>query len=104
MTGKGFQTFMKVGFPMLAFTIGGFAMLNVFMQTSIEVKDKNITSTSLRIHQLEGEAFSLKLQINSHFSPNSEENKNLLGRLDIDNYSLSRIPRPDEAKDVERKP
>ena len=43
-------------------------------------QDKNIKSTSERKFNLE------------------EENKKLMQQLDIENFSLSRIPRPDDSK------
>eukprot|EP01036_Dinobryon_divergens_P025643 gene25643-34215_t len=75
---KGLRTFLTAGTPLLLFLIGGSLFLSQFMDTHMELKDKHTKSTSERKFNLE------------------EENKKLLKQLDIENFSLSRIPRPDD--------
>jgi hypothetical protein len=69
----------KAGIPMVAFMLGGSLVLSEFMQTHMELKDKKVSSKSQRKFDLE------------------EERKSMLGKLDLErDYTLSRIPRPDE--------
>jgi len=71
------------GLPLLLLIVGGSYFLSVFMSTHMEMKDKQNKSTSVRKFDLE------------------KEHKELLSKLDIENFSLSRIPRPvDESDDV----
>ena len=69
-----------VGIPLMAFIAGGSYFLSIFMTTHMEVKDKqgNTSAGSQRTFDLE------------------EERRHILKKLDIDSFSLSRIPRPDE--------
>ena len=65
-------------------------MLATFMQTHMEMKDRKEQSTTVRKFDIE------------------EEHRKLMKQLDIDNFSLSRIPRPEEeaakkAKNIEIK-
>ena len=53
-------------------------MLSTFMQTHMEMKDRKEKSTTKRTFDIE------------------EEHRKMMKQLDIDNYSLSRIPRPEE--------
>ena len=76
--GKGKGALVKAGLPLIAFMIGGSYFLSIFVGTHVEVRDKNNQSKSIRKFDLE------------------EEHKTLMKKLEIDNYSLSRIPRPDE--------
>jgi len=66
------------GVPLVLFMLGGSYFLSVFLGTQVEVKDKNNQSKSIRKFDLE------------------EEHKQLMKKLDIDGYSLSRIPRPED--------
>jgi len=72
------EKFVKVGIPLIIFVVGGSYFLSVFMSTHMEIKDRNNNSKSERNFNLE------------------EEHKLLMKKLDIDNFSLSRIPRPDD--------
>lgn len=74
---RGAGALAKAGVPMIAFMVGGSFLLAHFMQTHMEIKDKRQTSVSKRKFDLE------------------EEHKSLMKKLDIDNFSLSRIPRPE---------
>lgn len=75
---KAPNVLLRVGLPMMVFMVGGSWFLSTFMQTHMEIKDKHNKPTHIRQFNLE------------------EENRKLLKRLDIDSFSLSRIPRPDE--------
>ena len=75
--------------------------LATFMQTHVEIKDRQSNSVSQRKFDLEGDEclFSLPypwLQLKAKICENIEERKKMLKKLDIDNYKLSRIPRPGE--------
>jgi len=72
------KALVQAGLPLIAFMIGGSYFLSIFVGTHVEVRDKNNQSKSTRKFDLE------------------EEHKTLMKKLEIDNYSLSRIPRPDE--------
>lgn len=76
---------LRVGIPMMVFMVGGSWFLSTFMQTHMEIKDKQNKPTHIRQFNLE------------------EENRKLLKKLDIDNFSLSRIPRPDEEETTSSK-
>lgn len=69
--------FFKAGIPLLSFLLGGSYILSQFMQTHLEIKDKHSQSKSKRKFDLE------------------EEHRMLMKKLDIENFSLSRIPRPE---------
>ncbi len=75
-----------VGAPLVIFIVAGTYVLSTFMQTHMEVKDRNNKGTSERTFNLE------------------EEHRKLMQKLDLENFSLSRIPRPEElaAKDKEK--
>jgi wyosine [tRNA(Phe)-imidazoG37] synthetase (radical SAM superfamily) len=77
---RGRQLMAKAGLPMIIFLVGGTYVLSTFMQTHFEVKDKKLNSTSTRKFDL------------------AEEHRKIMGQLDIDDFSLSRIPRPGEEK------
>jgi hypothetical protein len=71
-----------VGVPLLLFMIGGTYFLSVFTNARIEIKDqqqgKGKNSQTIRNFDLE------------------EEHKNLMSKLNLDDFSLSRIPRPED--------
>ncbi len=74
------STVVRAGVPMLLFMIGGCYMLSEFMQTKMEMKDKLVSSQSQRKFDLD------------------EEHKAMLKKLDIErDFTLSRIPRPDDS-------
>lgn len=75
---KGLPILIKAGVPFVSFMIGGAYMLSTFMQTHMEMKDRKEKSTTKRTFDIE------------------EEHRKMMKQLDIDNYSLSRIPRPEE--------
>jgi len=70
--------FLKTGLPFVVLVVGGSLFLSNFTQTGVDLRDQRNKSSSEHHFNLE------------------EENKKLLKKLDIDNFSLSRIPRPDE--------
>ena len=74
------STGVRVGVPMLAFMIGGCYVLSEFMQTHMEMKDKKMKSQTQRKFDLD------------------EEHRTMLAKLNLEKgYTLSRIPRPDDA-------
>lgn len=75
---SGYNQVLYSGVPLLLFMIGGTYFLSVFLQTHNEIKDKQANSVSVR-----------KFDI-------AKEHEQLMKKLDIDNFTLSRIPRPDE--------
>lgn len=75
---KGPNHLLKAGLPMILLVVGGSLFLTNFTQTRVELKDRVIKSSSEKQFDLE------------------EENRKLLKKLDIDNFTLSRIPRPGE--------
>ena len=83
---KGSKLLYTAGIPLFCFVVGGSYVLSQFLQTNLEIKDKRQNTTiSTRKFNLE------------------EEHKNLMKNLDIDNFSLSRIPRPEENTKPESK-
>ena len=72
----------KTGLPLILFVCGGSYALSNFTQTHVEMKDKLIQSSSTRKFDLE------------------EEHKRLMQKLDIENYTLSRVPRPEDLDDT----
>jgi DNA-directed RNA polymerase subunit H (RpoH/RPB5) len=77
---KGQNLFLTAGAPLVVFILGSSYGLSIFTQTQYEVRDKQTNSVSTRKFDLE------------------EEHKKLMSKLDIDNFTLSRIPRPDEVR------
>lgn len=69
---------MTAGAPMILFIVGGSVGLSNFMQTHYDLKDKASNTQTTRKFDLE------------------EEHASMMKSLDIENFSLSRIPRPDE--------
>ncbi len=69
---------------MILLVVGGSLFLTNFTQTRVEMKDRIIKSTSEKQFDLE------------------EENRKLLKKLDIDNFTLSRIPRPGEEQENQK--
>jgi Cytochrome c oxidase assembly protein COX16 len=73
------STFAKAGVPLVAMVLGCTYFLTQFLQTHMEIKDKRSgKSSSQRKFDLD------------------EEHRLLMKKLDIENFSLSRIPRPEE--------
>lgn len=72
------QQLIYIGAPLLIFLLGGSYFLSIFMETHYELKDKQNDSKSVRKFDLE------------------EEHRKLMKSLDIDSFTLSRIPRPEE--------
>jgi len=71
---------VRVGVPMMGFMIGGCYVLSEFMQTHMEMKDKKVSSQTVRKFDLE------------------EEHKTMMSSLELEKgYKLSRIPRPEDA-------
>ena len=79
----GSKLLVRAGLPLVTFLVGGSLVLSHFMQTHMEIKDKRNTSVSKRKFDLE------------------EEHKVLTAKLNLDNFSLSRIPRPEGVDDAE---
>lgn len=78
---RGTATFLTSGVPMILLILGGSYCVSLFMDTHYEVKDSQNKSVSIRQFDLE------------------EEHKKMQAKLKIDDYKLSRIPRPvDEGK------
>jgi Cytochrome c oxidase assembly protein COX16 len=75
---SGSKILMTAGIPMIAFIVGGSLALSNFMQTHYELKDKAKKSTTQRKFDLE------------------EEHSKMMKQLKVENFSLSRIPRPEE--------
>lgn len=72
-----------VGVPLLLFMIGGTCFLQMFMDAKLEVRDRQQgQSVTVRKFDLE------------------EEHKLLMSKLDLDDFSLSRIPRPEDPTSV----
>lgn len=69
---------MTAGAPMIIFVLGGSFALSTFMQTHYDIKDKTANTQTTRKFDLD------------------EEHAIMMKKLDIKNFSLSRIPRPDE--------
>lgn len=70
--------FAQAGLPLLFLVVGGSFFLSQFTATQVEFRDKQARSSSVRQFNLE------------------EEHRKLMKNLDIDNFTLSRIPRPEE--------
>lgn len=70
---------------MILLVVGGSLFLTNFTQTRVELKDRVLKSSSEKQFDLE------------------EENRKLLKKLDIENFSLSRIPRPGEEQEGQKK-
>ena len=71
--------FIQAGIPLISFLLGGSYFLTNFVETGLQIKDSNQgKSISKRKFDIE------------------EEHKKLMKNLDIDNFSLSRIPRPED--------
>jgi len=75
----GHSVLIKAGVPMVALMLGGSWALSQFMQTHMDIKDQRNQSVSKRKFDLE------------------EEHRMLMKKLgDTENFTLSRIPRPEE--------
>ena len=72
--------FLSAGVPMLILLVSGTYFLSVFLDTHMKIKDSKNQSISTRKFNLE------------------EEHKKVMKDLDLENFSLSRIPRPGEDK------
>lgn len=81
MREKERQKLLNVGVPLILFMFGGTYFLSVFMDTKMEMKDRQMgNSTSIQKFDLE------------------EEHKALMAQLATKDFSLSRIPRPEDGK------
>lgn len=81
MRDKERKKLLYVGVPLLLFMFGGTYFLSIFMDTKMEIKDRQMgSSTSIQKFDLE------------------EEHKNLMAQLATKEFSLSRIPRPEDGK------
>ena len=79
---SGAQIAFRVGIPLIGFLCSGVYVLSTFFKTANERKDKERQSMTIRKYNLE------------------EEHKQIMKSLDIDDYKLSRIPRPDDPNSV----
>ena len=70
---------MHAGAPMIIFILGGSFALSTFMQTHYDIKDKALNTQTTRKFDLD------------------EEHAAMMKKLDIANFTLSRIPRPEES-------
>jgi hypothetical protein len=75
----GSNKFFTVGVPLIIFCVGGYLFLAEFMKTHVQVKDQKQKATNTKQFEIE------------------EEYKKMMSGLDIENYSLSAIPRPGES-------
>ena len=82
---EGRKKMIYVGVPMVGFVLGGFYVLSLFLGTHMEMKDKQKKSTTVRKFDLE------------------EEHKVLMKQLNVEDFSLSRIPRPEDANSRKKK-
>jgi DNA-directed RNA polymerase subunit H (RpoH/RPB5) len=81
---RGPNVMLKAGIPLVLLVVAGSLFLSNFVTTQVEMKDKNNSATNEKEFTLE------------------EEHRKLLKKLDIENYSLSRIPRPEEVIEKEK--
>lgn len=81
---RGQNYLLKAGLPMILLVVGGSVFLTSFTQTRVEMKDRVMKSSTEKQFDL------------------AEENRKLLKKLDIDNFSLSRIPRPGEEQEGQK--
>lgn len=79
------NVFLTAGVPLLLLMISGSLLISFFLESQVEIQGKTKRSTSTRQFNLE------------------EEHKKLLKNLDIENYSLSRIPRPEDGEEPGKK-
>ena len=77
---SGSSHLLTAGIPLISMLLGGLYVLSSFMETHYEVKDKKNKSTSTRKFDLD------------------EEHNRMMKQLNIADYKLSRIPRPEEPK------
>lgn len=81
MREKERKKLLNVGVPLILFMFGGTYFLSVFMDTKMEMKDRQMgNSTSIQKFDLE------------------EEHRALMAQLATKDFSLSRIPRPEDGK------
>lgn len=76
--------FLKAGAPLILLVLSGSLLLSNFLETQVEMRDKNKKSTTQKQFDLE------------------EEHRKLMKNLDIDNFTLSRIPRPEELAEKDK--
>lgn len=81
---EGRKKLAYIGAPLILFLIGGSVLLSQFLDTHMELKDKQNNSKTTRNFDLE------------------EEHRALMKKLDLDNFSLSRIPRPAGDEEVSK--
>ena len=75
---------LTAGAPMVIFIVGGSVALGNFMQTHFDLKDKAKNSTTTRKFDLQ------------------EEHSRMMKQLNVQDFSLSRIPRPEELEEASR--
>ena len=71
---------MRAGVPLIAFVLGTTYAISIMVDTHVEAKDRKDAKVSIRKFNLD------------------EEHRTMMQSLDIDNYQLSRIPRPGEGQ------
>ena len=75
---KGFQTTLSTGVPFFCFVVGSFYLLSRFLESNVAVRDTRKNYKSKKQFDIE------------------EEHRKMMSNLNLDDFSLSRIPRPDE--------
>eukprot|EP00603_Paraphysomonas_imperforata_P001459 CAMPEP_0114428748 /NCGR_PEP_ID=MMETSP0103-20121206/9103_1 /TAXON_ID=37642 ORGANISM="Paraphysomonas imperforata, Strain PA2" /NCGR_SAMPLE_ID=MMETSP0103 /ASSEMBLY_ACC=CAM_ASM_000201 /LENGTH=102 /DNA_ID=CAMNT_0001598009 /DNA_START=20 /DNA_END=331 /DNA_ORIENTATION=- len=70
--------FLLTGIPFVCSVIGGSYFLSTFTKSQTDMNDKRTTSKSKRKFDID------------------EEHKKIVAQLNIDDYQLSRVPRPEE--------
>jgi hypothetical protein len=83
MKKKQKNLFLTAGLPLMLLVVAGSVLISNFLQTQVELKGFSHKTSSPRQFDLE------------------EEHRKLTKQLDIDNYTLSKIPKPEELLDEE---
>ncbi len=81
---RGPGILIRAGIPMVILVVAGSLFLSNFLSTQVEMNEKTNSSKNEREFSLE------------------EEHEKLLKKLDIENYTLSRIPRPEDIAEKEK--
>lgn len=81
---SGYVLAGRVGIPLVGFLCAGMYLMSTFMTTAFETGERSLGKASKSTRKFNME----------------EEYKNMMKSLDIDNYKLSRIPRPDDDKNT----
>lgn len=77
--------FFNVGVPMLLFLLAGMYFLTEFLSTNVEMNDKRVKSSTEKQFSIE------------------EEYNAMMKNLNINDYSLSKIPDPDDVENTKVK-